>query len=219
MVKWFISHIKWPSIFLVTAAVMYASTAFAQQYPGFSDQIVNELNTAQSANYLSDDEKEVVLLINLIRHNGTAFWEHLAKPYIRAEAIAESRYTRSLEKDLKAAEKLDPVHPDQTLYNAAKKHAVASGKEGALGHTSSAGTFEQRLKPLIGTFNLLLENSDYGSSKAMDIVMNLMIDEGIPDVGHRKNIMHDKINAVGVSIAPHKTYRHTCVQVFGEKVK
>lgn len=219
MVNWFTNRIKFLFPVSLLMLMLAPQLVSAQEYPGFPDKISAELNTAHSADYLTEEEKEVILLINLIRYDGAQFWESLAKPYIQAEQIAASRYTRSLEKDLNSSQRLQPLHPNKTLYNVAKRHAVASGKEGKLGHTSSAGTFEQRLKPLIGEFNYLLENSDYGSSEAMDIVMNLMIDDGIPDVGHRKNIMHEKVNTIGVAIAPHKTYRHTCVQVFGQKLE
>jgi hypothetical protein len=46
--------------------------------------------------------------------------------------------------------------------------------------------------------------------------MNLLIDDGIPDVGHRVNILEARINVVGISIQPHRNYTHNCVQVFGE---
>lgn len=220
MVKKYINHIK-PALFAVPfVLLLIVSVAVrGQEYPGYSTAVLSSLNTAIDSDYLTDTEKEVVLMLNMIRHDGTLFWNTVAEPYIRQQNIQQSRYTRSLEKDLKSSGELPLLHPDKTLYGVAQRHAVASGKEGKLGHTSSAGTFEQRLKPLIGEFNYLLENSDYGSSEAVDIIMNLMIDEGIPDVGHRKNILNENVNAVGVAIAPHRTYRHTCVQVFGQKLK
>lgn len=210
--KLFTKHIRrsaWGILFLL------ATQLSGQSYPGFSPEQIDQLNTAQEVSYLSEAEKETVLLMNLMRIDGAIFWDSIADPYIARKDIPRTRYTRSLEKDLKATSGLNKLHPNETLYRAARKHAVASGKEGGLGHSSSAGNFEQRLKPLAAQFNYLLENCDYGSSEALDILMNLMIDEGLPEVGHRKNILHDKIDAVGVSIAPHTTYQHTSVQVFG----
>jgi hypothetical protein len=217
MVKWFTRQINFRKgiVALMTAFLLFSLESKAQQYPGFSDKVIAELNTADNTSYLTPDEKELILLMNMVRHDGSTFWEKLAAPYIQQNEIPATRYTRSLEKDLRATPRLVKLAPHKTLFDAAKKHAVASGKAGDLGHDSTAGTFEERLTPLRSEFNYLLENCDYGSSKAMDILMNLMIDEGIPDVGHRKNILSDKVDAVGVSIAPHKTYRFTSVQVFG----
>lgn len=205
--------------FLAIAVLLQFSAGndlLAQEYPGYSSAEIAKLNTAKTTDYLNEDEKEVILVLNMIRENGTKFWEKMAAPYIENNEIPTTRYTRSLERDLRNSPSLPLLKPHQTLYEAANKHAVASGREGRLGHKSSAGTFEQRLKPLTGEFSYLLENCDYGSSKAMDIIMNLMIDEGLPEVGHRKNILHEQVNAVGAAIAPHKTYGHTCVQVFGK---
>ena len=61
------------------------------------------------------------------------------------------------------------------------------------------------------------ENCSYGYEQAIDIVLTLMIDEGIKDVGHRKNILSEDFNAVGVAIRPHKNYRINCVIDFGQQ--
>lgn len=216
MVKKYIKPInQFARILLIAGFSISALVANSQDFPGYSSAEIEKLHTAKSTAYLSVEEAQVVLLMNIARKDGARFWEQIAAPYIKEYEIAPSRYTRSLEKDLKTIKDLPLLEPDQTLFETAREHAIASGKSGALGHKSPAGTFEERLTPLRREFNYLLENCDYGSFAAVDIVMNLMIDEGIPDVGHRKNILHDKINAVGVSIEPHKTYHHNCVQVFG----
>lgn len=219
MVKSFFKHhnILFSAWLLASATVFFSHNLKAQDYAGYSAQVIKESNTAANTSYLTDDEKETILLMNLVRHNGTIFWEKHAVPYIQQHDIPQTKYTRSLEKDLRAVHHLHALAPHKTLFDAAKKHAVASGTAGDLGHDSTAGTFEQRLTPLRTEFSYLLENCDYGSSKAMDILMNLLIDEGISDVGHRKNILSEKVDAVGVSIAPHKTYRFTSVQVFGQR--
>ena len=61
------------------------------------------------------------------------------------------------------------------------------------------------------------ENCSYGYDQAIDIVLTLMIDEGIKDVGHRKNILSEDFNSVGVAIRPHKNYRINCVIDFGHQ--
>jgi hypothetical protein len=191
----------------------------AQQYPGFSAITIAQLNTAAKTSYLNNDEKEVVLLMNLARHNGPVFWDSIALPYIKEQEIKESSYTRSLKVDLSKAIELQPLYSNEQLYEVAKKHAVASGKQGSLGHDSSAGTFKARMNPLKSNFRIVSENCDYGSYKAIDILMNLLIDEDIPDVGHRENILDGRMNCVGNSTQPHRNYKYTNVQVFGQKAE
>jgi uncharacterized protein YkwD len=48
----------------------------------------------------------------------------------------------------------------------------------------------------------------------MEIVLQLLIDHGVPSRGHRKNILNGSSNYVGVSIQPHNGYRFNCVQDF-----
>lgn len=174
------------------------------------------MHTAKNDASHSKEEQKVILIMNLARHNGTVFWDSIAAPYIRENEMAASSYVKSLERDLKEVRDLPALKPDEILRRAAQKHAVSSGRAGTLGHDSPAGSFESRLKHVLKTHHFVLENCDYGSGDALDIVMNLLIDEGIPGVGHRKNIFHPDTDAVGVSIAPHKSYDHNCVQVFGQ---
>jgi uncharacterized protein YkwD len=61
----------------------------------------------------------------------------------------------------------------------------------------------------------MAENCDYGNNKAFDIVMSLLIDEDVPSLGHRENILDPEYKYVGTSIQPHKRYDWNCVIDFG----
>lgn len=45
--------------------------------------------------------------------------------------------------------------------------------------------------------------------------MNLLIDEGVKTLGHRKNILDPHAKVIGVSIQPHNLYKHICVIDYG----
>ncbi|GHV77374.1 hypothetical protein AGMMS49942_21950 [Spirochaetia bacterium] len=62
-----------------------------------------------------------------------------------------------------------------------------------------------------GGYKLLGENIDYGPSSGRDIVVDLLIDDGIPDRGHRDNIMLPGFTQAGVSIGTHARYGIICV--------
>jgi len=86
------------------------------------------------------------------------------------------------------------------------------------GGTAKVSGFKERFEPLMGKPYLHVgENCSYGYERAIDIVLTLLIDEGIKNLGHRNNILGPDFNSVGVAIRPHKTYRVNCVMDFGSR--
>ncbi len=168
-------------------------------------------NTAAGVDYLSEEEKQVVLFTNLARWDGLLFVSTFMHTYM--ENRKPTRYSRSLIRDLKKVKGLQPLWHEYDLYEAAKGHAIESGKSGHAGHRN----FDRRFKPLLGKYNLVAENCAYGFDKAMDIVIQLLIDEDVPNLGHRKNMLNPEFNSTGVSIQPHKKYNHNCVISYGKK--
>jgi len=63
------------------------------------------------------------------------------------------------------------------------------------------------------------ENIDYGNTDARDIIMHLLIDDGVKSRGHRENILNPMFLVVGSALGPHQKYRHACVSNFAGGVK
>ena len=175
--------------------------------------VIAKANTAINTDYLSTEEKKVFLYTNLARLDGQHFAETFLNDYL--QNTKSSAYTRSLYKDLRKISNLPPLMPQKDLYLAANDHAVKSGKRGTIGHQG----FDARFKPLMKTYNAVAENCAYGYDKAIDIVIGLLIDEGIRNLGHRKNMLNPVYNSIGVSIENHKTYKYNCVMDFGKIIK
>ena len=119
--------------------------------------------------------------------------------------------------ELKGMQPLEPLTYDEDLTNAARSHCSDIGPSGHTGHNSSDGTsMGDRLKRYVKNRMTMGENIDYGNSSAEDIVISLVIDDGVPSRGHLKNIMNSSYHRAGVALGPHKKYKFMCVIDFSD---
>jgi uncharacterized protein YkwD len=153
----------------------------------------------------------VILYSNLARMDGPLFAQTFLTEYIRLKEIKSTKYTRSLFKDLKNVRDLPMLMPERDLYLGAREHASWAGKKGYEGHKG----FKSRFEPLMNKYYEVGENIYYGNYTPLEIVIQLLIDEGISDLGHRANLLNPRFNSIGVSIKPHKEYDYNCVMGFG----
>lgn len=203
-----------PFLFLLLIVLPFQLLPQSGVWDRWDSEVIGELHTAVNTEYLNEEEKKVILFMNMARHDGLLFTETFLQTYIRDNSVRKSKYVKSLTRDLKKISGLQPLQIEEDLTVVAQGHAAKSGKTGHTGHKD----FKKRFKPLMGTpYNHVGENCSYGYEKAIDIVITLMIDEGIKDVGHRKNILNEDFNSVGVAIRPHKNYRINCVIDFGQQ--
>ena len=184
----------------------------------FSKEEINSCKTAENINYLSQVEKDVIFFINLVRINPYKFSIEILKPFLIKNPNYSKRYSKSLFKDLNKGINLKPLKPSKELYVFAKNHAKKTGEKGKTGHRSVRGhSFEKRTKDLIKLYSKVGENIHYGSNNALEIVIDLLIDDGIKGVGHRVNIMTKNYVFCSVSIQYHKEYIFNCVIDFAGK--
>lgn len=200
----------------ILAIMVFSSLALQAQKVDFKWQWDKETliraGTAENVDFLSEDEKMIILYANLARTNGPLFASTFLDEYLRIKEIKPNSYTRSLYKDLQQIRELPMLLPEGDLYKVAREHASRSGKKGYEGHKG----FRQRYTPLMKRYTEVGENIYYGPYTPLEIVIQLLIDEGIEDLGHRRNLLSPKFNSIGVAIKPHKTYEYNCVMGFGQ---
>ena len=159
-------------------------------------------NTAANTAYLTHDEKEAIYILNLLRANPVLFTKTVLLKYPSVSGkgyLAEdSFYFISLVNTLKTMEPLGILYPDDKCFESAKYHAIASGITGYVGHERK--TKDDKAKKYYNG-----ECCDYGHSDPLDIVLSLLIDEGIPSLGHR-DVFLSNYTKIGVSMQPHKKY-------------
>lgn len=105
---------------------------------------------------------------------------------------------------------LAPLKDDRRIATAAREHAQSQSASGAVGHGAPGG-LGRRLRENGVWAGLSAENIAYGSRTATDVVRQLIVDSGVPNRGHRKNIFSGGYQLAGVACGPHPTYDVVCV--------
>lgn len=207
-------HVRFFYLFLFSVLFFPGLSAQASVWDRWEQDVVRDLYTSRGIPYLNEEEQKVILFMNMARYDGPLFADTFLEAYVEENNIENTRYLRSLVQDLKSVSGLTALVPEEDLTVVAQGHATRSGETGHVGHKD----MNKRFEPLRGNPYLAWgENCSYGFDQAISIVVTLLIDEGIEDVGHRRNILNADYNSVGVAIRPHKTYQVNCVIDFGKK--
>ena len=110
---------------------------------------------------------------------------------------------------------LPPLTWSEGLAAAAAELAEEQGGSGATGHTGKQSHGVQERIERHGTWERLIgENIGYGPEGARIMVMQLIIDDGVPDRGHRKNTFSQGYTTAGIACGPHPRFRSMCVVDF-----
>jgi uncharacterized protein YkwD len=110
----------------------------------------------------------------------------------------EVKALSTLVTDLKKLKKLPVLQPDSGIYNAAKKHAAdQDAHEWKLLHTGSDGSSPwDRITKFSPSMSFGNENiaGKYPEPSPREIIIQLLIDSGIPGYGHRYNLLDPQWN-------------------------
>lgn len=109
--------------------------------------------------------------------------------------------------EMNAMTALSPLDWGEGLYKAADEWARTQGPTGQTGHASNTW---DRVKKYC-SYSTSGENISYGPNTGKEIVIQLLVDYGVADRGHRKNILSSKFTHAGAAIETHSYYRYECV--------
>jgi uncharacterized protein YkwD len=114
--------------------------------------------------------------------------------------------------ELRATQPMAPLQRSAGLSAAARDLAADQGLTGAVGHQGSDGSTPSTRANRHGTWGRALsENVSYGKREARDAVIQLLVDDGVPGRGHRRNLLDPDMRFVGVACAPHPRMDTVCV--------
>lgn len=186
----------------------------------------NERWSVEARAYMDPLEREILDELNLLRADPRAYTRYMERmlgwydgklmrrpgglPPIKTiegepalvEAIAAVKATRGM----------GALRPSRHLTFAAEDHVRDQGPTGEIGHRGTDGSNSYRRMSRYGTSHGLSgEVIGYGWTDARDIVIDLLIDDGIADRGHRVNILDPTYKTAGVACGQHRVYGIMCV--------
>lgn len=103
------------------------------------------------------------------------------------------------------------------LDAAARKLADDIGKNGTGTSSDEKLAMEVRIKEAKKESGSMAENVSFGWKDPAQIVLQMLIDDGVKSRGHRKNFLSPTFTEVGIALSTHKIYNHCCVfDLFGK---
>jgi len=159
-------------------------------------------------------EEEVLAVINYARTKPQAFARQLREADTERTTWAGDE-PAALDEAVDFLMRQPPLAPlrwDERLGTSARGHADAQGGTGEVGHVGPRGdTFPQRLQRVGFYAGLTAEGISYGQMSAEDVVRQLIVDSGVRNRGHRRDIFGGAYQAAGVGCAEHARYGAMCV--------
>ncbi len=193
---------------LMNACLLNAQHSSANSVPlttntinsNWTQQQIESANTATALSFLTKEEKETILYVNLARLYPKKFASIEVKDYTGGARLGyfakNSTYKSSLIIALNSMKSMSALVFDSAAYQNAKCFAIESGENGIFGHT--------RINCPKGNF---AECCSYGMDNGLEIALQWLIDDKVPSLGHRINCLNPEYTKIGVSVHSHTTYR------------
>lgn len=178
-------------------------------------------------------EREVLTELNAVRANPGGYAANLSVlvPLFKGNLIMKPGMTVSIRTNEGASAVREAI-------NALQRQAAVSGltlstgmsaaaadlandqrQTGKMGHAGSDGSNPGSRLDAHGSWQMgYSESIDYGPFlTGRDVIVDLLVDDGVPDRGHRRNMFDANAHVVGIACGPHPQLRSMCVidQAYG----
>ncbi|MEM9024699.1 MAG: CAP domain-containing protein, partial [Bacteroidota bacterium] len=159
-------------------------------------------STPQGSSLFSTREKNMIKEINALRAKPSSYVRYIDQFLDVWNATKKERaVAQELKRELRYMEPVPPLEPSEALYRIAKNHGDRMKRSRKLKH--------QEVEE--GAENLVA-----GNNRVRYAVVDLLIDFGVEDRGHRKNLLNPDFKRIACYEVPGKVgdYAYVFVQVF-----
>jgi hypothetical protein len=162
-------------------------------------------------------EDGVLTELNRLRANPAAYARDLQRSEIRDEGYGRggANYDDPEAVDdavdfLMRQAPLPPLSADRRVAAAAQAHVAEQGYRGDVGH-GAPGSLGRRLQQEGVWAGLAAETISYGQGSPRAVIRQLVIDSGVPNRAHRKDLFDHNFQVAGVGCGEHAAYGVMCV--------
>lgn len=106
---------------------------------------------------------------------------------------------------------LPPLSEGDVLAMAAREMAAMQDEDGSVGHVPHDGSTPGQRVQRHGGDIYVGESISYGFDEPDDVVMQMIVDDGVPRRGHRALLFAKNYRFAGVGCGEHPQYRFMCV--------
>jgi uncharacterized protein YkwD len=132
----------------------------------------------------------------------------------KLELVTEEGKTPVIEaiEFLKTVKTMGELKISNGLMLATAEHISDLVKNDIIGHEGSAGDSPQTRAERYGMWTYdLRENISYGAKIPQEVILNLLIDDGVPSRSHRKVLLDRKLTKIGIATGVNKLWDPICV--------
>jgi uncharacterized protein YkwD len=130
-----------------------------------------------------------------------------------------SAYVEAIE-FLKKQHSVNELTRSSYLEEAATLHAKDSGANGLVSHESSEGRkLSERIEDLCEWSEIIGENVDFGSKTAINLLIALLVDDGVKGRPHRAHLFNRNYNYIGIGVSAHKLHGNITVIDYAGQVR
>jgi uncharacterized protein YkwD len=115
-------------------------------------------------------------------------------------------------RELRASSSAPPLKLERELNSSARDHVRDIGPKGLAQHEGTNGSSpETRVRKYIRGQIAVGEVISFGPEQSRDVIIDLVVDDGVLDRGHRKILLDPRFRRMGAACGPHTTYGMMCV--------